>query len=159
MKAIEISRYVIAKFDNVGDLITNKKLQKLLYYIEAWSLVHLDSIIDEEFEAWVHGPVIRNVYQEYKKHGYAPIVMDYGKSDSSKFIKKFIKESKIDENHIELIDSVLEKYGVLSSMELELLSHSEKPWIDARGKCSPVDHCSKNINKDLMKSFYSSLIA
>lgn len=158
MKAIELSKYVVSKFDNVGDLISNKKLQKLLYYIEAWSLVHLDSIVDEDFEAWIHGPVIPEVYREYKKFGYSPISIDYNELDSSKYIKKFEKDSGITEKQIELIDAILSKYGVLSSQELELLSHSEKPWVETRKSLTPFDHCSDVIDKDLIKTFYSSLV-
>lgn len=160
MKAIEFSKYIIAKHDNVGDLLTNKKLQKLLYYIEAWSLVHLDSIIDDEFEAWVHGPVIPSVYKEYKNFSYSPIIIEYSEnSDSSKFIKTFEDENKRYESHFPLIDAVLNKYGRLSSRDLELLSHSETPWLRARKNLSPIDNCSEIIDKKIIKEFYSSLIS
>ena len=158
MKALKLSKYIVAKFDNVGDLVTNKKLQKLLYYTEAWSLVYQKSIIEENFEAWIHGPVITNVYHKYKQFGYSPIQLDYEGLDSSKLIKKIVKENKIEKKQIELIDAVLGKYGVLTSYELEMLSHSEKPWIETRKNITPFEHCSNVIDKDLIKTFYSSLI-
>lgn len=157
MKAVDLSKYVIGKFDNVGDLISNKKLQKLLYYIEAWSLVYTESIIDDDFEAWIHGPVIPVVYHEYKSFGYSPIQIDYSvDKDSSKLLKNFKNASNLEERHFDLIDAVIEKYGVLTSHELEMLSHSEKPWIETRKELSPFDHCSNVIDKALMKEFYSS---
>lgn len=160
MKAIELSKYIIAKFDNTGDLTTNKKLQKLLFYTEAWSLVYIASLIDEDFEAWIHGPVIPAVYQEYKRFGYSPIKMEYPKgSDSSKFVKNFKAAFDLSTNQIELINEVIGKYGVLTSYELENLSHSEKPWLDARSNIGYFDHCSKVIDKGKMKEYYSSLIA
>lgn len=59
MNAIVLSKYVIAYSNNVGDLITNKRLQKLLYYVKAWGLVYFeDGIVNDDFEAWVHGPVV-----------------------------------------------------------------------------------------------------
>ena len=61
MKALEISNIILTHFDYSGDLITNKKLQKLLYYVEAWNLVYKSSLIDDDFEAWVHGPVVPDV--------------------------------------------------------------------------------------------------
>jgi uncharacterized phage-associated protein len=160
MEATKIAKYIIAKYDNVGDLLTNKKLQKLLYYIEAWSLVHINSIIDEEFEAWVHGPVIPSVYQEYKKFSYSSIFIEYEDGlDSSKFIKAFESENQKYESHFSLIEAVLNKYGSLSSRDLELLSHSEKPWIITRKNFSPIDNCSEIIDKTLIREFYSSLIS
>lgn len=159
MEAVKLSKYIISKFDETGDLLTNKKLQKLLYYIESWSLVYLDSIIDEDFEAWIHGPVIPNVYHEYKKFTYSPILLVYDKKiDASKFISQFEIENKNFKKHFELIDNVLNKYGVLSSRELEFLSHSENPWIQARGKSKILDNCSTIISKDSMQNYYKSLI-
>ncbi|MFA8299148.1 MAG: Panacea domain-containing protein [Hyphomicrobiales bacterium] len=159
MKAKELSKYIIAKSDNFGDLITNKKLQKLLYYIEAWFLVHIDSIIDEDFEAWIHGPVIPNVYHKYKEFGYSPIKIKYqNNEDSSGFIKEFEQLNELDDSAIELINLVLTKYGELSSQQLELLSHSEDPWKLSRGEYTPFDHCNEVISKDQMKIYYSSLI-
>ncbi len=60
-----------------NDSVTPKKLQKLLYYLYAWGLVFLNEDIDDlsdkvfsgEFEAWVHGPVNRDVYERYKPYG------------------------------------------------------------------------------------------
>lgn len=50
MTALDLSTYIIAKYDNVGDLVTNKKLQKILYYIKAWGLVYFkDGVIDDDF--------------------------------------------------------------------------------------------------------------
>lgn len=159
MKALDISKYVLAFFDEFGDHTTNKKLQKLIYYIEAWGLVYTGSIIDEDFEAWVHGPVIPEVYQNYKGYGYSQIILGYADGDSSSKRLKVIKKDLALPNKTEsLINAVLTKYGALSSLQLELLSHSEKPWQEARKGLSPVDHSSAVIDKNLMKEYYSSLV-
>ena len=53
----------------------NLKLQKLVYYAQAWHLALRDvPLFEEDFEAWVHGPVIPALYQEYKKFGWRPIL-------------------------------------------------------------------------------------
>lgn len=156
MDAVHLSKFIIAKCDNAGDLLTNKKLQKLLYYIEAWALVHMGSIIDDDFEAWVHGPVIPSVYQEYKKFGYSPIRITYpGDMDSTAYLAHF----NIDPQYVTLIEQVLQKYGGLSSYQLEHLSHRELPWVEARQNLSPVDNCSTLISKATIKDYYTSLIA
>lgn len=160
MKASDVAKYLIAKSDNVGDLITNKKLQKLLYYIKAWGLVYFkDGIIDDPFEAWVHGPVCRSVYFEYKEFGYKPLSLEYNGISSSEYIKKFEEENgktETDRDKIELINAVFSKYSVHSSLELELLSHSETPWMDARSGLSPVETGNNIISEESMLSFYSS---
>jgi uncharacterized phage-associated protein len=159
MKAIEVSNIILTYFDYKGDLITNKKLQKLLYYVEAWSLVYHSSLIDEDFEAWVHGPVVPEVYQVFKKFGYSPIKNEYieGQSASEKF-RKLLSSIKINQTQKDIFFAVLNKYGALSSFQLETLSHSEKPWLTARENQGPFDHSSTVISKVTMKEYYSSLV-
>lgn len=159
MKALEVSKIILTHFDYTGDLITNKKLQKLLYYVEAWSLVYHSSLIDEDFEAWVHGPVVPDVYHAYKGFGYTPIKNEYseGQSASNK-IRELLGNVKIDQTQKDIFFAVLEKYGSLNSFQLETLSHSEKPWLLAREGQGPFDHSAKVISKELMKEYYSSLV-
>jgi len=110
--AHDISKIVIARFDQSGDLLTNKKLQKLLYYIEAWSLVYLGAILKENFQAWVHGPVIPSVYHEYSQFGYNPISQHYECGETpEKFINNLKKEIGLKKKQNKLIMEVLEKYG------------------------------------------------
>lgn len=159
MKASELAKYVVTFFDDKGDPITNKKLQKLLYYIEAWNLVYLKSIFNEDIEAWVYGPVVPEVYREYKKHGYSHITRKYPKNSSpSHELKLLEKKLNFSDAQKELIEAVLEKYGAMSSFQLERLTHSEKPWLEARGDCGPIDRCFTAINRKTMKEYYSSLV-
>lgn len=162
MKAIDVADYIIAKSDNVGDLITNKKLQKVLYYVKAWGLVYFKSgIIYDPFEAWAHGPVCREVYNKFKSFGYNPLQIDYNGKSSSQFISDFIREHSSDEiskNKVELIDMVFNKYSTHSSLELELLSHSEQPWLEARENLSPIDKGDRIINEDTLLRYFTSKI-
>jgi uncharacterized phage-associated protein len=159
MKAVELAKYVVTFFDDKGDPVTNKKLQKLLYYIEAWNLVYLKSLFSEDIEAWVYGPVVPEVYREYKKFGYSPITQKYPQSSSpSKKLKLLEKKLNICGDQKELIEAVLEKYGAMSSFQLERLTHSEIPWLEARGDCGPIDRCFTAISRKTMKEYYSSLL-
>ena len=160
MKAIDLSKYIIAKHDLVDEFISNKKLQKLLYYIEAWALVHIGSIIDDEFEAWVHGPVIHEVYQTYRHFGYSPISFTYPNNEpnASKFIADFENEyieNGGNSNVFKLIDSVLNEYNELNAFQLEYLTHNEDPWMFARKDVFPHGHSNNIISKDIMKEYYT----
>lgn len=162
MDALDIAKYVIAYNDNVGDLITNKKLQKLLYYIKAWGLVYFnDGVIDDDFVAWVHGPVCIAVYNEYKTFGYSPLKIDYNGTSSSDFIRHFVdshKDVTLFDDKIELINSVLQKYIPYSSLQLELLTHSENPWKEARIGLQPVDKGTNVIKSSIMIEYYRGLV-
>ncbi|MFZ4863970.1 Panacea domain-containing protein [Sphingobacterium sp. Mn56C] len=150
-----ITNYVNQK----GDTVSHKKLQKLLYYVEAWHLVNFGKpILEEEFQAWVHGPVIPELYQKLKDFGFNDLkVINEEEETVDKEIESIIQKNGLDENKVEFIYSVLDNYGSLSSFELELLSHSEKPWIDARGNCAPHERCTTVISKETMLEFYSQL--
>jgi len=160
MDTLDIANYIIAKSDNVGDLITNKKLQKILYYVKAWGVVYFDDgVINDDFEAWIHGPVCSSVYQEYKHFEYKPLSIDYKCLSSSQYINNFkskFGKTQKEKDKIEMIDAVFNKYATLTSFQLELLTHSEMPWIEAREGLSPIENSSNIIKEETMKNFYSN---
>ncbi len=164
MKATDIAKYIIAKSDNYGDLITNKKLQKLLYYVKVWGLVYFKGnggVIEDQFEAWVHGPVCRDLYNEYRQYGYNPLRLDYQGISSSEYIKNFknqLGDNDLHRDMIDLIDVVFDKYAPLTSLQLELLSHTEQPWLEAREGLEPIETGYKIINEETMYKFYSAKI-
>lgn len=163
MTIYDIANYLIAKSDNVGDLITNKKLQKLLYYVKAWGLVYFqpEGIISEDFEAWIHGPVCPAVYRSFKSFGYNPLKIDYKGQTSSQFIDNFRKRFAITDREnekINLIDDVFEEYAQSTSFQLEMLSHTEKPWLDAREGLRPNETGNVVINEETMRTYYAQKI-
>jgi uncharacterized phage-associated protein len=55
--------------------VTQMKLQKLIYFAHGIYLAaHHEPIINEHFQAWRFGPVIPQVYHEYKYYGSNPIM-------------------------------------------------------------------------------------
>lgn len=159
MKSWDVAHIVTHYVNQKGDTVSHKKLQKLLYYVEAWHLVHMNSpLLDEDFEAWVHGPVVPELYQKLKEFGFNDLKVVNEEQDTvDKEIQSIIDNNKITDDQLDLIYSVLNKYGGLSSLELELLSHSEAPWIEARQGLAPHEPCNNKISKDRMQEFYSSL--
>ncbi len=160
MKATELAHIITHFVNNKGDSVSHKKLQKLLYYVDAWHLVYFGNpIVDETFEAWVHGPVIPSLYQELKEFGFNEIKVINSEAVFESIeseIRTIIEKNNLSEDQLELIDTVLLKYGSLSSMELEILSHSEAPWIKARQGLAPHQPCKNRISKSYMKDFYSA---
>lgn len=129
-----------------------KKLQKMLYYSYVWVLTlnnddseNLDNrLFEESFEAWVHGPVIRSIYEKYRSFGYNDIV-----SENS-------KDVEIGEDVLDTLKQVMEIYGGYNGNELESITHQEKPWIEARADFGPLDACSVEISD---KTIYETYIA
>lgn len=148
---VTLSDYVVSKVTADGFKITPLKLQKLLYYIDAWHSVYFDKpLFEEDFEAWVHGPVIREVFDYYKE--------DYRLHDNITSEDIPTVSDDLSPEQLELIDDVLDEYGGKSGYYLECLTHDEKPWKDARRGYGPSDRCEEIINKRTMKEFYSEMV-
>ena len=108
----DVAKYIL---DKKGQL-TTMKLQKLLYYTQAWTLAWDDKpLFDEEFEAWANGPVCRELYNLHK--GVFEL------SDISKGNKDNLKPAEVDN-----IDIVLDTYGDKAPHWLSELTHKEAPW-------------------------------
>lgn len=126
--------------------MTNKKLQKLCYYAKAWYLALNDTnIVEESFEAWVHGAVQPKLYQKYKIYGFG-------------YIPKVFDTTKIPEEFLSFAREIYDSYGDLSGDELERLNHTETPWIEARGDLKPWQNSETIISENTMKQFYRSMI-
>lgn len=139
--------------------MTPKKLQKMLYYCYSFYLAimaHNDSdeeintwtLFDEKFQAWVHGPVIPKVYNKYKNYKASII-------ENSGFSKEDIA-GVLTQEQIEIIDEVIEAYGHLTGNSLESISHSELPWIEARGNLKSLDSCTNELSDKKIYNYYSS---
>jgi len=149
INALLIADYLILKSQEEGKTITNKKLQKLLYYVQAWSVtLRNKKVFDDKIEAWVHGPAIREVYLEFKKFGADPIKK---KITASKF-------SKINKDTKKLIESVWNAYAKYDAPFLEHLSHSEDPWLKAREGLESNMSSTNEITIASMKAYYKTKI-
>ncbi|MDL2261548.1 DUF4065 domain-containing protein [Methanimicrococcus sp. OttesenSCG-928-J09] len=138
----------VANWFLTKDSIQHKKLQKLCYYAVAWHYTLLDAPIcqNDEFQAWVHGPVNRILFDKYKNKKWLPI---------SKIHAAEVLE--FDEYSEEVLDFVWESYGDSSADRLERITHNEEPWINARGMLRPKEKSENVISTDDMKRFYGAL--
>ena len=140
--ALDIAKYIIEK---QGEM-TAMKLQKLIYYSQAWSLVRDEKpMFDETIEAWANGPIVREVYDKHK-----------GKFSIKSW--KFGSTKKLTKENTDTIDSVLEVYGKLSGSQLSELTHREDPWRDARKGLFPGERGSNKISISSMHEYYSSFV-
>jgi uncharacterized phage-associated protein len=75
--ASTVADYFLALGDESEEPVTNMKLNILVYYAQAWHLaVFGRPLFADEIEAWVHGPVLRTVYDTYRRFRWTPIITD-----------------------------------------------------------------------------------
>ncbi len=136
----DVVAYVIQK---TGP-ITAMKLQKLVYYCQAWSLVWEDRpLFRSRIEAWANGPVVTSLYQKHR--GQFKISTWDGDPNS------------ISSSDASTIDAVIEFYGHQTSQWLSDLTHSEQPWKDARAGLPNGAPCCNEITVAAMAEYYGSL--
>ena len=146
-----IADYIILRLtsDEENTLI-NLKLQKLLYYLQAWSLgINNKRFLNCKFEAWVHGPVSRELYNRFRasKTLYSFISKDDVDKNETSYMR-------IDEEDRSFINSILDYYAGFSGTELEAMTHKERPWIEARHGIGSMESCNNIISEDTMRDFY-----
>ena len=146
--SIKLSKYILSK---VGEM-NQQKLQKLIYYTQSWHLAYFEQeLIDDRFEAWLHGPISRNIWNYYKHISNVYDIIQTP-NDKDAVVKEL--EVVLTDDQLDLVNSVLDEYGGSSAFELESLTHSESPWQKARIGCGIGDACEKEIDNMEMLDFY-----
>src|ERR1017187_2484779 len=142
-KAIDVGKYFLSRVDDEsGDSISSLKLQKLLYYAQGFYLaVYDEPIFPERIEAWVHGPVVPDVYYQLKQFGATPVELPQDVDLDTIF----------GDRGKELLDEVYSVYGQFSAAALRNMTHNEPPWNQtAQGE---------TISLDLMRDYFKTRIA
>ena len=118
----DVARYFLSLVnEEVGDSISNLKLQKLVYYAQGFYLaLYGKPLFKESIEAWTHGPVIPELYQTYKSSWLSsyPIPNDIDFSIYNSSVK-------------ELLNEIYMVYGQYSAWKLRDLTHDEPVWKNA----------------------------
>lgn len=143
LSVLDVAAYILRKRGSM----TAMKLQKLVYYAQAWALVWDDTpLFKERIEAWAHGPVVRKLYDAHR-----------GRYSLSRIRGGLCR--KLDREQRDTVDAVLDYYGDKSSQWLSALSHMESPWRDARERhgLTAGERGSAVIRHADMAEYYSSL--
>lgn len=139
IRPIDVVRILIRlqNFDeDCGDVITNLKAQKLAYYAQGVSYAVLKKpLFDDDFEAWLHGPVIPSLYNKLKKFGNSQIIIEDDEDDSM-FSNK----------QLDVIIRTYRTFGQYSAWKLRDMTHAETPWKNTKR--------DQVISKDLIKEYF-----
>lgn len=138
--ALSVAKYVIDRSNNTKNPISNLKLQKLLYFIQAEFLVSTGHpCFNDDIEAWPLGPVVPIVYEKYRIFGSTLIPFSYGNESYISVFDKLI------------IDNIIEICKDYSASYLVSLTHKQKPWLEAynNGPYSKITNAS-------IKSFFEN---
>ena len=136
---LEVARYIVNYCNDKNYSISNLKLQKLLYFVQAYFLIaspNKEPCFGEAMEAWDFGPVVPVVYSEFKRFGGTniPKISNYYINTTGKIFDyqpvKF-ENNVISDNDKVLINDVLEKFKWYTAADLVNITHNQDPWIKA----------------------------
>lgn len=141
---LSVAHWFVQRLTNTeaGDMVTHLRVQKLLYFAQAWHLLALNRpLFEEDMQAWAHGPVVPSVFHALKEYGWQPLPLD-GNAEG------------IEEDSLGILEQVVDIYGDYSAKRLERMTHEEDPWRVTRGDLSPEERCERVIPLDLIRDFY-----
>jgi uncharacterized phage-associated protein len=148
--AIDVARYLIhlaaPTEDEDADCLTHLRLQKLLYYVQAWHLAGQDKpFFTGRIEAWAKGPVVRPVYSAFGNRGCIPFPVSEG-----------IEPASLSAKDKAFVRSVWDEYKQYSPTALTALTHREAPWKDTyTAFAGPDGRCSAEITHDAMRAYFT----
>lgn len=140
----DTANYILSKCPK----ISNMKLQKIIYYSHIDYLLKTNTpLIDTNIypiEAWIYGPVIRELYMEFSKYSYKDITEPSKKGNIN----------NLTTDQINSLDAIIKEYGDLSASDLSDKTHSETPWIEAYQKSR--DWSENIITDKKLTSYYKN---
>ena len=144
-KLYNVSLYILEKQKEVDPL----SLQKLLYFTCGFSNAFNNEIIINDYsEAWIHGPVYREIYDAFAYYGYEKI-------DYNELIKD--RESNLTKEEKEYIDAIIDAFGFYSGSILREMTHMTDPWIESRKGLKEDDSSNRVIDNKSMKNYFKKV--
>ena len=146
-KMLMVISYV---FEQLGE-VTPLALQKILYFIQGLYFSRYGKpLFNDNCQAWVHGPVYAEIYDMFSSFRYDPI-------DDPRFELLKGKSTDLDEKEREVINLVVNTFGMYGGKVLERITHKEDPWIDAREGYSENEPSQEEISKESIKEYFVSV--
>ena len=137
---IRVTAYLMQKKTE----ITSLSLQKLLYYTQSMSAVFLlEPLFLNQSEAWVHGPVYREIYDLY--------------NENTDYIMQYPDVEPFTDTETALIDSVVACFGCYDGDILRAFTHLEDPWLEARNGLSADARSNRKISIESISKFFSKV--
>lgn len=151
----DVADYLILKMAEAGTLPSVHRLNKLLYYVQGWNLaVHGAPMFNEKFQAWVHGPIHRGLFNRLTGRDRCLYTL-LEVAD----VRPGFSFDVLSEQERRLVDEVLESYGMYSGTDLQDMSRSEPAWIKARGDLPRAASSESELDEAVMADFFRGKMA
>lgn len=159
--AAAVANWFLDRAQRDGLTLDQLQIQKLLYYANGWYLAHRDAeLFSEDILAWPHGPVINDIWYQFRDFGRGPI---RGRAEQLQLEPgdhwndaKYVVPSLTDSDREAVCEQVWQKYGRgrFSGVQLSNMTHEKgEPWEIARRFCCSDERppIPSNIIRDAFK--------
>lgn len=154
---LDVCRYIINYSNEQNYGISNLKLQKILYFVQAYFLAFTEEhepCFPEKIEAWDFGPVVPEAYHEYKQYGSGdiPMITSYIEwNDENIWDSQRIDydPSRISQKAKEIIDAIVDKFSEYSATDLVTITHNQAPW-----KKAYIPHMNNEITHESIRGYF-----
>lgn len=131
-----VANFMIGRAKKGGDPLTHVKLQSLVYLGYGIYLADQDRrLFKQRIEAWPSGPIVPELYHEFKRFGTVPI-RDWS-TDFNYETRKVTFPAVDDDDRLALhaLNLTWSHYGKRSALELKQLTRlPHSPWCQAKSK-------------------------
>lgn len=142
-KIDKVIQYLLNQCEDVTPLA----LQKALYYIQGFYFAFYKTFLfAEDCQAWVHGPVYRDIYFRYRDYRF----------DAIEQIATF-DPTIFSSGELAIYNSVIHNLCCYSGKILERFTHNESPWLRTRGDLPITALSDRIIEKDLIGDYFSAV--
>lgn len=141
--AMDVANFIIEYANNEANNLTDYaltplKLQKILYYVAAEYFKKFEErLFSENFQKWQYGPVVKEVYHEFKPFGFHHIAkpkatLEEGSGPSINFVRKDFDSKSLasNVNFMDVVENVIKKYMPWKAFDLVERTHAEDAWKD-----------------------------
>jgi uncharacterized phage-associated protein len=153
-----LANAVLNKALENGEKLRPLKLQKLMYFVCGYyQAAYGEPLIDSTIEAWDYGPVIPEIYQEFRSFGANEINRPAREYDfeSEDFVPVPIPTD--DKRLSAVMDFVWSTYGKYTGLQLSEMTHNEgSPWDVTRKKNPGIKNA--DIQNDVLMDYFSRFI-
>jgi uncharacterized phage-associated protein len=139
--------------------VDQMKLQKLLFYAQAWYLGHTGAaLFEDDIEAWPWGPVVPSVYSQTRRFGRSPVTGAISRLTNGENGIHFATPQVTDPTLISFLNSVWESHKKFSGIQLSNATHaSSEPWSVVKAQYGNLDG-KPQIPNDLIRDIYQARV-
>jgi uncharacterized phage-associated protein len=147
LTATQIADWIV-RFREEAAPVDPRSLQKLLFYSQAFHLArHGEPLFEDQFEAWIFGPVVDQVWRKYKEN-----------SEPLLFLEINSQVPSLDRDVEDSISDTVSFFSRWNSYVLSDATHNEDPWIEARRGLAPHERSSVQIPQEKIRVYYAGLL-